>query len=205
MSNDFIHLQACNYRRERWRNHQGWTREIIRVPDTEHFHWRTSIAEISQDTMFSPYPGYQRAQVLLQGEALRLGFVDGRRVMLEPPFQHTCFDGNDVVACHLPAGPVQVFNAIWDPAQTDLTLLRRPMVGPMVFLREPGVTWFIHVLAGNATLRADTACELAQGDSLLLPAPADRVVLEGAGEILLLRLTHPQSPAESSISVLPPA
>ena len=87
MSDTFVHLPACHYRRERWRNHQGWTREILRVPDAEGFHWRASIAEIGQDTLFSPYPGYQRVQVLLQGEALRLGFVDGRRVLLErrPP------------------------------------------------------------------------------------------------------------------------
>ena len=189
MSDTFVHLPACHYRRERWRNHQGWTREILRTPDFDDFHWRASIAEIGQDTLFSPYPGYQRVQVLLQGEALRLGFVDGRRVLLEPPYQRASFDGADVVACHLPAGPVQVFNAIWNPAHVEAQLLHRPLVGPMVFLHEAGVEWFLHLLAGHATLRTEVACDLAQGDSLLLrPAAGDRLVLEGAGEVLLLRL-----------------
>lgn len=191
MPDTYTHLPALHYRRERWRNQQGWTREIVRMPDTDDFRWRASIAEIGQHTLFSPYPGYRRAQVLLQGDALRLGFVDGRRVLLEPPYQRTEFDGADVVACHLPAGPVQVFNAIWNPAQVDLNLLHRPLVGPMVFLHEPGVDWFLHLLAGHATLRTQTPCELAQGDSLMLqPAAGERVVLEGAGEVLLLRLTR---------------
>ena len=195
MSDAFVHLPACNYRRERWRNHQGWTREIVRVPDAEDFHWRTSIAEIGQDTLFSPYPGYRRAQVLLQGEALRLGFVDGRRVLLEPPYQRAGFDGADVVACHLPNGPVQVFNAIWNPARVDVQLLHRPLVGPMVFLHEPGIDWFIHLLAGHATLRTENPCELAQGYSLMLqPTAGERVVLEGAGEVLLLRLAQVPTP-----------
>ena len=189
MPETFIHLPACHYRRERWRNQQGWTREILRVPDADNFHWRASIAEIGQDTVFSPYPGYRRAQVLLQGEALRLGFVDGRRVVLEPPYQRTAFDGAEVIACHLPSGPVQVFNLIWNPAQVDAQLLHRPLVGPMVFLHETGVEWFVHLLAGHATLRGEVPCELAQGDSLRLrPAASGRMVLEGAGEVLLLRL-----------------
>ncbi|MCX7555823.1 HutD family protein [Xanthomonadaceae bacterium JHOS43] len=189
MTGSFLHLPACNYRRDRWRNQQGWTREILRVPDTDAFRWRTSIAEISQDTMFSPYPGYRRAQVLLQGEGLQLGFVDGRRVLLEPPFQRIQFEGDDVVACHLPAGPVHVFNAIWNPIHVNLSLLHRPLVGSMVFLHEPHVAWFLHLLAGHASLRAERECVLAQGDSLTLkPAPSERLVLEGAGEALLLRL-----------------
>lgn len=199
---------ARDYRRKRWRNQQGWTREIIQMPDIDAFDWRASIAEISHDTMFSPYPGYQRAQVLLQGEQLQLGFADGRRLQLTPPYQHTQFDGADVAACHLPSGPVHVFNVIWNPSRLGLTLLHRPLVGPMVFLHDPGIEWFIHLLDGQARCHGSIACELGAGDSLLLqPATAERLVLEGGGEMLLLRLTRPvASPVETAdLQIIPPA
>ncbi|MEJ5207481.1 HutD family protein [Denitratimonas sp. CY0512] len=185
-------LPAENYRRERWRNGHGWTRQILRQPDEDAFHWRTSIAEISQDTLFSLYPGYRRIQVLLHGQGLQLGFADGRRTLLEPPCSHIGFGGDEVVACHLVDGPVQVFNAMWDPARIDARLLHRPVVGPMVFLHEAGVEWFVHLLAGQLQLRGDaTDIRLAQGDSLRLrAAPSQRLVLDGGGEILLLRLTR---------------
>lgn len=190
-------LPAENYRRERWRNGHGWTRQILRQPDEESFHWRTSIAEIGQDTLFSLYPGYRRIQVLLHGQGLQLGFADGRRTLLEPPCSHIGFGGDEVVACHLVDGPVQVFNAMWDPARIDARLLHRPVVGPMVFLHEAGVEWFVHLLAGQLQLRGDaTDVRLAQGDSLRLrAAPSQRLVLDGGGEILLLRLAQPDTAA----------
>lgn len=201
-------LPARDYRRERWRNQQGWTREIIRAPDTETFDWRASIAEISHDTVFSPYPGFRRAQVLLQGEELQLGFTDGRRLQLTPPYQHTQFDGSDVAACHLPCGPVHVFNVIWNPSRIDLELLHRPLVGPMIFLPSPGTEWFIYLLTGHAQVRGDTALEMAAGDSLLLrPARSERLVLEGGGEILLLRVSQVSiEPSETpDLQLTPPA
>jgi len=195
------HLPANEYRRERWRNDQGWTREITRWPDADDYAWRASIAEIHRDTLFSAYPGYRRAQVLLQGNALRLGFTDGRRVTLEAPHARSEFDGADVVACHLPDGPVQVFNLIWDPQQIDARLLHRPLVGPMVFLPEEDVRWFIHLLAGTAQLKTPQPIGLAGGDSLLAqPASGERLVLEGSGEVLVVRLAQPTASESDAAS-----
>lgn len=199
---------ARDYRRERWRNQQGWTRQIIQMPDIDAFDWRASIAEITQDTLFSPYPGYRRAQVLLQGEALQLGFADGRRLALAPPYQHTVFDGADIAACHLPSGPVHVFNVIWNPSRLGLTLLHRPLVGPMVFLHDPGIEWFIHLLGGHARCHGSLELALEAGDSLLLQtASSERVVLEGSGEMLLLRLSRPTAAHTGmpGLQIIPPA
>lgn len=183
-------LRAHEYRRERWRNQQGWTREILRVPDADCFHWRASIAEINQNTLFSPYPDHQRAQVLMHGAGLRLGFTDGHRVRLDPTHRKAFFDGADIAACQLLDGPVHVFNAIWDPVQIDLQLLHRPLVGPMVFFPNAGVQWLIHQIAGQARITGDAQGELDSGDSLWLRhADGARLVLEGSGELLLLRLT----------------
>ena len=67
-------LPAHDYRRERWRNGLGWTREILRQPDREDWDWRLSIAEIQGDAPFSAFPGVERMLVLLHGEGLRLQF-----------------------------------------------------------------------------------------------------------------------------------
>jgi len=192
-------LPAQDYRRERWRNGQGWTREILREPDSDDFAWRASIAEIQQDTLFSAYPGYRRAQFLLQGQALRLGFTDGRRITLEAPHAATEFDGSEVLACHLPHGPVQVFNLIWNPQTIDALVMHRPLVGPMVFLPKPGVRWLIHLLAGHACSRGERTIQMNPGDSLLLePERSQRAVLEGGGEVLVLRLATPQPTADTA-------
>ena len=53
-----LHLPAQEYRRERWRNERGWTREIHRQPEgAGDWLWRASIAEIDQDAPFSAFAG----------------------------------------------------------------------------------------------------------------------------------------------------
>ena len=59
----------------------------------------------------------------------------------------------------------------------------------MVFLPEAGVRWLVHLMTGHARLRSEGTLTLSTSDSLLLePAPGERLVLEGSGEALLLRL-----------------
>ena len=63
-----LHLPAHEYRRERWRNERGWTREIHRHPEgAAEWAWRVSIAEIDHDAPFSAFPGVDRELVLLHG------------------------------------------------------------------------------------------------------------------------------------------
>ncbi|MDO7933295.1 HutD family protein [Xanthomonas euvesicatoria pv. eucalypti] len=70
-------IPANEYRRERWRNQLGWTREILRVGDTAQWALRLSIAEIEQDAAFSAFPGIDRELVLLRGHGMRLTFGSG--------------------------------------------------------------------------------------------------------------------------------
>lgn len=185
------HITAQDCIRERWRNDQGWTREILREPATDAFHWRASIADIGHDTLYSPYNGYHRAQILLHGAGLELSFADAPKLRLDPGQPCLEFDGSALAHCHLLDGPVQVFNAIWDRQRIHLRPLLRPLVGPMVFLPEAGVRWLIHLISGEARLRAGQSTRLAPGDSLLLAVPeGTRWILDGAGYTLLLRLSE---------------
>lgn len=70
-------IPATEYRRERWRNQLGWTREILRLGEPEAWALRLSIAEIERDAAFSAFPGVDRELVLLHGNGMRLQFGAG--------------------------------------------------------------------------------------------------------------------------------
>ena len=90
-------------------------------------------------------------------------------------------------------GPVRDFNLIVRRTSLRAEIWHRPLVGPMVFLAEAGVSWFVFVAAGSAQIknRSDAAA-LEGGDSLLLDADgaAENVVLTGGGELVIVKLTR---------------
>jgi hypothetical protein len=184
-------LPAHTYRRERWKNGAGWTREILRWPETGDWDWRLSIAEIEEDAPFSRFDGVDRELVLLSGNGLRLRFDDGRCVQLDPPHGRARFAGEDALQGELVDGSTQDFNLMWRRSAVDAQLWHRPLVGPMVIFAEPGTTWILHLLAGQARF-ADLSGlpDLAAADTALLIAGQERLrhVVDGAGEALLIRL-----------------
>jgi environmental stress-induced protein Ves len=185
-------IAANEYRRERWKNGAGWTREIVRVPDREDWDWRLSIAEIEQDAPFSLFPGIDRELVLLRGNGLRLSFEDGDVCELQPPHDRLRFKGERKLAGELLDGPTHDFNLMWRRDRIKAELLHRPLVGPMLFFTEPGAVWAIHLLAGQA--RFDDASDLpalwAGDTALLVDAEGNRrYALEGGGELLAIKLS----------------
>jgi len=188
-------LPANEYRRERWKNGLGWTREILRWPqDGDSWDWRLSIAEVDKDCPFSVFPGIERELVLLAGAGMRLHFNDGETVELTPPHDRHRFAGERALRAELIAGPTQDFNLMWRPDRVDTTLLHRPLVGPMLFFAEPGVRWVVHVMGGRARFKDQLrTLPMEQGDSALIEPQhgrAGRAILEGGGELLLVRITE---------------
>ena len=187
-------IPATEYRRERWSNGLGWTREVARHPAEGDFDWRVSIAEVDRDVTFSAFPGVQRELVLLTGDGLRL-HVDGQPpVELLPPHGRLRFSGDSPARAELLAGPTTDYNLMWRPDRVDATLLHRPLVGPMLFFAEPGVQWLVTLIAGRATVKdALLPLPMDQGDTILIgERHQGRVILEGGGELLLARLAPPQ-------------
>lgn len=196
---------AHHYRRERWRNGMGWTREIVRLhgagergwmPVAEDDHWdvRLSIAEIDRDCAFSAFPGVERELVLLRGDGIALEFGDGRVVAVEPPHGRIRFDGAQAPNCRLTHGPTHDFNVMWNPQRVQAELLHRPLVGSMVFFAGAGVSWVVYLLAGRACFKDHPElAPLEAGDSALIgagDARRIRALLDGGGETLLIRLAH---------------
>jgi environmental stress-induced protein Ves len=183
-------IPSFEYRRERWRNGLGWTREILRVPDNDAWQVRLSIAEIEQDAAFSSFPGIDRELVLLRGEGLRLRFADGALHTLLPPHDRLRFAGEAAIHGELVDGLTHDFNLMWRRDQVDAELLHRPLVGSMFFFTEPGTAWAIHLLAGQAGFEGEPDLPpLQQGDTAWLAAgPRRRYALRGGGELLAIRL-----------------
>jgi environmental stress-induced protein Ves len=184
-------IPANEYRRERWRNGAGWTREIHAEPAGADWYWRLSIAEIEQDAPFSAFPGIERELVLLAGNGLRLRFDDGEVCELLPPHARRRFAGERGVAGELLDGPTQDFNLMWRRDAIDAQLWHRPLVGPMVIFADPGTCWVVHLLAGQARFDDDSRLPpLEAGDTALLRSgdARQRHVLDGGGEALLIRL-----------------
>ena len=187
-------IPANEYRRERWRNGLGWTREIhahATAGSPGDWAWRLSIAEIEQDAPFSAFPGIDRELVLLSGNGLRLRFDDGEVRELHPPHDKLRFAGERAVTGELLDGPTQDFNLMWRRDLVDAQLWHRPLVGPMVVFAEPGTMWAVHLLAGQARFADESGLpDLAATDTALLQADGTRLrhVLDGAGEALLIRL-----------------
>ncbi len=184
-------IPSVEYRRERWRNGLGWTREILRVPDTDAWQVRLSIAEIEQDAAFSSFPGVERELVLLRGEGLRLRFADGAVHTLLPPHDRLRFAGEVQVGGELVDGLTHDFNLMWRRDLVDAELLHRPLVGSMFFFTEPTTAWAIHLLAGQAEFEGDAGLPpLEAGDTAWLAAGArTRFALRGGGELLAIRLS----------------
>lgn len=190
---DITLLPANEYRRERWKNGSGWTREILRWPqDGDSWDWRLSIAEVDKDCPFSVFPGVERELVLLAGAGMRLHFADGETVALTPPHDRHRFSGERPLSAELISGPTQDFNLMWRPERVEATLLHRPLVGPMLFFAEPGVRWAVHVMGGRAHFKDQLRpLQMEHGDSALIEprhGQSGRVILEGGGELLLVRI-----------------
>ena len=196
-------VPSNEYRRVRWRNGLGWTREILarRLVDAsgaaraqdlaEGWDWRLSIAEIERDAAFSTFEGVERELVLLSGNGVRLRFGDGEAHELMPPHGRLRFAGERPLVGELLDGPTHDFNLMWRRDRVAASLWHRPLVGPMVIFVEPASAWCVYLIAGHATFREESALPpLQAGDTAVLQAGQgrERHVLDGAGEALLIRI-----------------
>ncbi len=195
-------IPANTYRRERWKNGSGWTREIARSAGSGDWSWRLSIAEIEDDAPFSTFAGVDRELVLLTGNGLRLSFADGAQHTLLPPHDRLRFAGERVALGTLVDGPTQDFNLMWRRDAIDAQLWHRPLVGPMVVFVEPGSIWAIHLVAGQARFADHSGLPgLAAADTALLigQETRQRYVIDGGGEVLVMRLQQHQARDAQSI------
>jgi uncharacterized protein len=193
-------LRAFNYQRTRWKNDGGWTTEIAVQPmadGAEGFRWRVSIADIEVDGPFSSFPGIDRDLVLLSGKGIELDINDAPTIRLDHRFQRIHFSGDDIVNCRLLAGPTQDFNVMTAREQVSAEVHARPLNGTMLLFGGTTTSWLIHVHGGQASIRSgDQTLSAETGDTVLIgncTTPNERVVIEGGGELILVKFTEQTS------------
>jgi uncharacterized protein len=174
-------------RTQAWANGAGTTTVIASGPDENNWQWRLSIADISQDSMFSPYPDTRRQFVTLDAP-IRLHFDDQRDVALLR-LSVTHFDGVDAPHAHLLEGPTRAFNLMLR-GDAQGNLLARPLNGSMWLPVRESWVWFVHVLSGQAEVQAENErISVEAGAHLWVDArPGERVRIEGGGELILAHL-----------------
>jgi uncharacterized protein len=77
------------WRVQPWKNGRGTTSEVIRVPDTDAYQLRISVAEVIESGPFSTFPGYTRWSLLLDGGPV---WLNG-----EPLVDVLCFAGETAI------------------------------------------------------------------------------------------------------------
>ena len=101
---------ATDYVRQRWKNGNGETTELVR-DNHEPYTWRLSHARISQSSPFSQFPGYQRVIVTLTHQTIWLFHEGGHRRIL-PSFSPYTFSGDRETQAEIQE-PVDDFNLIF--------------------------------------------------------------------------------------------
>jgi uncharacterized protein len=112
---------------------------------------RVSVADITQDGPFSPYPGVHRAFAVLEGAGVVLQWPEGGR-MLGPEDEALHFAGEAAPGCRLVSGPTR-----------DLNLMVRTNAGQAAMRRAvpgqqgpaPASPWRALYTHGGAVLQAD--------------------------------------------------
>lgn len=173
-----------------WKNGGGLTRELLRWPpadtgtaahDLQSPPWtlRLSLADITRDGPFSPFPGVVRWFCVLEGDGVELALPAGAQ-QLRPGDAPLRFDGADAPGCRLLGGPTRDLNLMLQGADGALVAApaggARPAVARIPVggdARATGTAW-----AGyfeRETRRLTWPCDAAQA-----PAEGWWILLHGA-------------------------
>jgi hypothetical protein len=120
-----------------WKNGGGVTRELLRLPADGGDEWtlRISVADITADGPFSPFPGVTRWFAVLDGAGVRLA-LPGRTRDVRRGDAPLRFDGADAPGCTLLDGPTRDLNVMVRHARAE------SLVTAASFLdeAEPGIS-----------------------------------------------------------------
>lgn len=176
-------------RNERWANGAGSTTVLLREPDHADWTVRVSVAKVDREGPFSELPGTQRTLVPLDAP-MALRFPDGRG-LAAARFGVLHFEGSPAPTGLLPEGPTRDFNLMLrGGARGDV--LPRTLVDSMMLPAAPDVRWLVYLDSGRARIDAGGGGTLDPGDAALVAdGGPGRALVEGAGEIVLVKLWTP--------------
>jgi uncharacterized protein len=184
-------LAANAYRRERWRNGGGWTREIMRqtAVGSDTWDWRLSIAEVEKTGDFSVFPLVDRALVLLEGAGMTMTSKvddDLDALSVSAPGEMVFFPGERLLHAHLHAGPTRDYNVMWRRDRVSTTVQHVVLQETIELTLLPGERVTLFALSGTAYISTAT---LEAGDSALIEIDAEgnTAQVHGKGELIVAR------------------
>lgn len=102
-----VRLHALDIPPRRWDNGGGLARDLLEGGPP--WRWRLSLADITADGPFSPYPGVERWFAVVEGDGVEL-LIDGQPAVIRPLDPPLVFDGRVAPHCRLLGGPVRALN-----------------------------------------------------------------------------------------------
>lgn len=168
-------LERDDHRVMPWKNGGGTTREIfVQGANGTDFDWRLSIADVASDGPFSPFDGYARTILLLEGDGMHLRFSDASEVRITERFQPLDFDGAADTFCTLINGPVRDFNIM---SARERVRHEHAIIDAFPFAVPAAATQAVHCLGGSLSATLDDGRHVAidPGASLLQLDGARRV------------------------------
>lgn len=184
-------LGPADYRVMPWKNGRGATTELAIHPQGSDlglrpFDWRISVADVTEDGDFSPFPGYDRSLVVVRGAGMELDFATAAPPLrLSWPGALAAFSGDWSTRSRLLNGPVRDFNVM--SARARMRHECEVIAGvPVEFVWEPGrEALFCHCVSATLVLkmRGNAEWNLASEQSLWLPEAAGHA---GFGQLMVM-------------------
>ena len=166
-----------------WANGRGTTAVVVRVPDTDDWSWRLSLADVVEDGPFSSLPGIDRWIAVARGGrmALQTGAPDGfMSTVLDETHGAVSFSGDGDTSCRVLDGPLVDVNLMLrrghvPPACSTCTNSARGSGGP-----GRRVPWWCCRAGSNSWPSGDDAAGV-----VLDGATFDAVVIDGERDALV--------------------
>jgi environmental stress-induced protein Ves len=186
-----------------WANGRGTTAVVVRVPDTDDWAWRVSLADVVEDGPFSTLPGVDRWIAVARGGrmALQAGAPDGfMSTVLDETHGAVPFSGDGDTSCRVLDGPL---------VDVNLMLRRGRATGELaVHELDAGERWSwavraVVVLSGRVELMAVDDARVGDGaeDVVLDGETFEAVVADGERDALVsLRAIGPARLAVVSVA-----
>lgn len=177
-------------RDEPWANGSGVTTVILREPDDADWRIRVSVAMVEQEGPFSELPGTRRTLIPL--DAPMVFRFPGGPELAGARFHALQFDGSPAPMGILPEGATRDFNLMLRGGARG-EVLPRTLADAMFLPGEAGVRWLVYLDSGHATLRVardgnDVALNPHDAALVTSDGTQERTLIEGAGEIVLVKL-----------------
>ncbi|EPJ44016.1 MAG: hypothetical protein OFPI_40850 [Osedax symbiont Rs2] len=161
---------AADFIEQRWKNGRGSTLELAKGSDyapADVHSWRFSIATLSENGSYSNFAGYQRTQVMLEGDTVQLDFAGAKKIQLHKLTQAS-FRGDQAVSCSLATTrTATMLNLMTASNYLQHRLEVVSHCGPLVDLSSKVDLLFVYALQEGLTVQVAGHCVRMKSGQLL--------------------------------------